>query len=234
MKSSNPAAATANGKVYKSVADIDFHAFATDNVQILLDRHSGQDKLTTWALVDSQTKGGVKIWKGQVQGSSWSPFKVSRHINADKATILNALIDPDLLLKLDDMTSSVRILKSVDEEGKLTLRQIATKAIFPVSAREFVIITYATTLPDGRTIIASRSIPLEGVQPTDGAVRGVTVISGYIIEEVKSASGKPCCDVTLLAHADLAGYIPARIVNLLGTSTTVKILEKLQSVVERV
>uniref|UniRef100_K3WTW4 START domain-containing protein n=1 Tax=Globisporangium ultimum (strain ATCC 200006 / CBS 805.95 / DAOM BR144) TaxID=431595 RepID=K3WTW4_GLOUD len=227
MKASNPA------KVYKSVEDVDFHAFGEDSVQILLDRQSGQDKLTTWNLVDSQAKGGVKIWKGQVQGSSWSPFKVSRHINADKATIQHALIDPDLLLKMDDMTSSVRILKSVDEEGKLTLRQLATRAIFPVSAREFVIVTYATTLPDGRMIIASRSLPLEGVQLTDGAVRGITVISGYIIEEVKSASGKPCCDVTLLAHADLAGYIPSKIVNLLGTSTTVKILANLQTVVER-
>lgn len=231
---STPAPApAANGKVYKSIEEVDFQAFGEENVQILLNRHSGQDNVTSWELIDAQEEGGVKIWRGEVQGNSWSPFKASRRISADKVTIQKALLDPELLLQLDDMTDSVRILKAVDEEGNLSLRHIVTKAIFPVAAREFVLITYATPLSDGRVLIASRSIALDGVQAAEGAVRGVNVVSGYIIQQVADVNGKPCCDVTLLAHADLSGYIPATIVNMLGTSATVKILANLETVVEK-
>ncbi|KAF1328648.1 Lipid-binding protein, partial [Globisporangium splendens] len=219
-------------KVYKSIADVDFQAFGEENVQILLNRHSGQDKVTTWQLVDTQTEGNVKIWKGVVKGSSWSPFRASRRISVDKVTILKALLDPEILLKLDDMTESMRVLTSVGEDGELTLRHMVSKGVFPIAAREFVFITCATTLPDGRLVIASRSIPLEGVQAVNSTVRGINLISGYIIQEAVDANGKPCCEVTLLAHADLSGHIPATVVNMLGTSATVKILANLQAVVK--
>lgn len=219
-------------KVYKSASDVDLQAFGEENVKILLNRHSGQDHVTTWELVDSQVEGHVKIWRGEVQNNSWSPFKASRRISADKVTIQKALTDPKLLLQLDDMTESVRILKSLDDEGKLSLRYIVSKGVFPVAARDFVIVTYATSLPDGTLIIASRSIAIqEGTPVTEGAVRAVNEVSGYIIQEMADANGKPCCEVTLLAHADLQGYIPATVVNMLGTSATVKILANLETVV---
>lgn len=225
-----PAAPDAN--VYKSESDVDFQAFGDENVQVLLERESGRDGVTSWELVDEQEGGAVKIWRGEVQDHAWSPFKASRVIAADKQAIQRALLDPELLLQLDDMTESARVLKAVDADGKLSLRHIVSKAIFPVAAREFVIVTYATTLPDGGLVIASRSIALEGVPVLDGAVRGVNVVSGYIIKELAPVDGKPRCQVTLLAHADLQGYIPATIVNMLGTSATVKILANLQTVVE--
>uniref|UniRef100_K3WTW3 START domain-containing protein n=1 Tax=Globisporangium ultimum (strain ATCC 200006 / CBS 805.95 / DAOM BR144) TaxID=431595 RepID=K3WTW3_GLOUD len=228
-----PAPAAANVKAYKSIADVDFHAFGEENVQILLNRHSGQDKVTTWQLVDTQTEGDGKVWKGEVKGSSWSPFRASRRISADKVTIQNALLDPEVLLKLDDMTESMQVLKSVGKDGEMSLRHMVSKGAFPIAAREFVFITYVTTLPDGRLIIASRSIPLEGVQAVNGTVRATNLISGYIIQEAVDANGKPCCDVTLLAHADLSGYIPATVVNMLGTSATVKILANLEAVVKK-
>uniref|UniRef100_K3WTW2 START domain-containing protein n=1 Tax=Globisporangium ultimum (strain ATCC 200006 / CBS 805.95 / DAOM BR144) TaxID=431595 RepID=K3WTW2_GLOUD len=229
---STPAPAAANVKTYKSVDEIDFHAFADETLQILLARHSGDDKVTTWELVDAHEEGDVKIWQGAVEGSSWSPFRASRRISADKVTIQNSLLDPVLLLKLDDMMDAVNVLKAVDEEGKLSLRQIVSKGVFPVAAREFVLVTYATALPDGRLVIASRSIPLEGVPLPEGAVRGENIVTGYIIQETTDANGKPCCDVTLLAHVDLSGYIPATIVNMLGTSSTIKLLDNLEAVVE--
>ncbi|TYZ62038.1 hypothetical protein PybrP1_007748 [[Pythium] brassicae (nom. inval.)] len=233
---STPAAASTaspDAKVYKSESDVDFQAFGEENVQILLERDSGVDGVTSWELVDEQEGGAVKIWRGEVQGNSWSPFRASRMIAADMQTIQDALLDSALLLQLDDMTESIRVLKTVDAHGKLSLRHILTKGIFPVAAREFVIVTYATTLPEGGLVIASRSIALEGVPVLDGAVRGVNVVSGYLIKELAPANGKPRCEVTLLAHADLQGYIPATIVNMLGTSATVKILTNLQTLVEK-
>lgn len=229
-----PVPVAAGSKVFKSASDVDFKTYGEENVQILLDRHSGQDCVTTWELIDSQVEDNVKIWRGEVQNNSWSPFKASRRISADKVTIQKVLTDPKLLLQLDDMTDSVRILKSLDDEGKLSLRYIVSKGIFPVAARDFVIVTYATSLSDGTLVIASRSIALaEGTPVTDGAVRGVNEVSGYIIQEMEDANGKPCCEVTLLAHADLQGYIPATVVNMLGTSATVKILANLQTIVEK-
>lgn len=231
---STPAAPVAapDAKVYKSESDVDFQAYGEENVQILLDRDSGTDGVTTWELVDEQEDGVVKIWRGEVDGDAWSPFKASRVIAATMQTIQDALLDPTLLLQLDDMMESAHVLKTVDAHGKLSLRHVLTKGLFPVAAREFVIVTYATTLPDGGLVIASRSIALEGVPVLDGAVRAVNVVSGYIIKELAPVDGQPQCQVTLVAHADLQGYIPATVVNMLGTSATIKILTNLQTLVE--
>lgn len=224
---------SADGKVYKSENDVDFQAFGDENVKILLARNAGTDGVTTWELIDEQDEGSVKIWRGEVQESAWSPFRASRIISSDKVTIQNALLDPKLLLQLDDMTDGVSVIKNVDADGKLSLRHLVSKAIFPVAAREFVIVTFATSLPDGSLVIASRSIGIEGIAGVEGAVRGINVVSGYIIKELPSeADAKPRCEVTLLAHADLQGYIPATVVNMLGTSATVKILANLQTIVD--
>ncbi|KAF4325578.1 hypothetical protein G195_000845 [Phytophthora kernoviae 00238/432] len=212
---------------YATADDVDFEAYGKENIQILLNRHTGEDKVTTWELVDDADN--VFIWRGAVEGSAWSPFRASRRINADKRLIEKHLLDPDRTMELDDMMEAMVTLRSIGDSNRLAFRHITSKGVFPIYGREFVVVTHATTLEDGRVVIATRSVPVAEVEPLEGYVRGITVVSGYIIEEHKGEDGKVYCDVTLLAHADLSGYIPPSVVNMLGTSATVKILENLET-----
>lgn len=224
----NEAAVPDSGTSYKMVDDVDLAAFADKSVEVLLARHSGEDKSTKWEVLSDAD--GVKIWRGDVEGDSWNAFRCARRITTDKASIVKALLDLDLTMELDEMMESAEVIKEA-EDGRISMRQVASKGVFPISGREFVIITTVRDLPDGRVAIATRSVDIDEVLPYEGYVRATNHISGYVIEEATDASGKVYCDVTLLAHADLGGFIPAQIVNLLGTSSTVKVLEKLQALI---
>lgn len=224
----NESAVPDAGTSYPKVADVDLVAFADKSVEVLLARDSGSDKVTTWDLVSEDD--GVTIWRGDVEGDSWNAFRCARRITTDKASIVKALLDVELTMELDEMMESAEGIKDA-EEGRISLRHVASKGVFPISGREFVIITCVRELPDGRAIIATRSVVIDEIEPFDGYVRATNHVSGYIIKEEKDAQGKVYCDVKLLAHADLGGFIPAQIVNLLGTSSTVKVLEKLQQLI---
>lgn len=224
----NESAVPDSGTSYKKVDDVDLVAFANKSVEVLLGRHTGQDKVTTWELVSEAD--GVKIWRGDIEGDSWNAFRCSRRITTDKESIVKALLDVDLTMDLDEMMESSEVIKDA-EDGRISMRQVASKGVFPISGREFVLITTVRDLPDGRVAIATRSVDIDEVLPYEGYVRATNHISGYVIEEAKDAKGNVYCEVTLLAHADLGGFIPAQIVNLLGTSSTVKVLEKLQALI---
>ncbi|CAH0481068.1 unnamed protein product [Peronospora belbahrii] len=214
---------------YPTTEDVDFEAYGKENIQILLNRNSGDDKVTTWEIVEDTD--GVKIWRGMVKDCDWCPFRAARRINADKHVIEQILLDPNRTLELDEMMEGIVTLRDIGKSHHLALRQITSKGQFPISGREFLVVTYATTLEDGRIIIATRSVDVADIVPLEGYVRANNYISGYIIEEVKEPNGKVYCVVTLIAHADLAGHIPPSIINRLGTSSTVKVLEKLASIV---
>ncbi|RLN91709.1 hypothetical protein BBJ28_00021238, partial [Nothophytophthora sp. Chile5] len=49
---------------YATAADVDFEAFGKENIQVLLGRHTGEDNVTTWELVDDTD--GVFVWSGAV------------------------------------------------------------------------------------------------------------------------------------------------------------------------
>ncbi|KAJ0394475.1 hypothetical protein P43SY_007392 [Pythium insidiosum] len=225
-------AATSGPKIpsYATPEDVDYRAFGEESIKILMDRDSGEDKVTTWAL-ESEDENAI-IWRGAVEGSDWAAFRVKMTFNATKDAIEAALLDVDVLLKLDDMTERLIVVYEADKEHKMSLRHMTSKAIFPIAGREFVVVTYTTELPDGRRVIASRSIDVESIQAFEGYVRAENIITGYIIEEKQDTSGATYSEVTLLAHADLAGYIPASIVNMLGTSATVQALTNLKNILE--
>jgi hypothetical protein len=214
---------------FPTADDVDFEAYGKENIQILLNRHTGDDKVTTWEIVDDAE--GVQIWRGAVEDCDWCPFRAACRIDVDKRLIEQILLDPNRTLELDEMMDGVVTLRDMGESNHLAFRQITSKGQFPIYGREFLVVTYATTLEDGRVVIATRSVDVADVAPLEGYVRANNYISGYIIEEFKEDDGKAYCVVTLLAHADLAGYIPPSIINMLGTSSTVKVLENLETIV---
>lgn len=60
---------------YATPDDVDFEAYGKENIQILLDRHTGADKVTTWEVVEDSED--VKIWRGAVEDCDWCPFRAA-------------------------------------------------------------------------------------------------------------------------------------------------------------
>ena len=227
--SKEPEKTNSKAAAYLTADDVNFEAFGKENIQILLDRHTGDDKVTTWELVNDSN--GTKVWRGTVQHCDWCPFRAACRINADKSIVEQVLLDPHRTLELDEMMEGIATLRDVGKQNSLALRQITSKGQFPIYGREFLVVTYATTLEDGRVVIATRSVNVTDVPPLEGYVRANIYVSGYVIEEVKETNGDVYCVVTLVAHADLAGFIPSSIINMLGTSSTVKVLKNLEKIV---
>jgi hypothetical protein len=114
-------------------------------------------------------------------------------------------------------------------DATTAIRHMKFKGIWPTAPRDFVLLTtHATELqPDGmkRALVTSISAWNDLLLPKQGYVRGTLMISGYVIEEVEGSPGSS--RVTLCAHSDLGGQLPASIINALSVNAPIKILTAL-------
>ena len=123
----------------------------------------------------------------------------------------------------------------VDNHTKL--RRICYKTVYPVSARDFVCVSTWRMLRNGCILIAAKWIPDDFFPVKKSHVRGRILVGGYLIDPVRAGDGtlaEPAqCEVTVLAHTDLAGSLPAALVNRMTTQVPVKMLTAICGIVER-
>ena len=113
-------------------------------------------------------------------------------------------------------------------DDRTVIRRLAYKAVWPTSARDFIACTTWRELEDGSLLVVTKSGHNEMVSPPKGFVRGQVLAGGYWIqpspENGSSDIPKGCCRVTLVAHTDLGGSIPASLINAVSASAPVNIL----------
>ncbi|KAG2520824.1 hypothetical protein JM16_005628 [Phytophthora kernoviae] len=79
---------------------------------------------------------------------------------------------------------------------------------------------------DGRHLIATRSV--EYVPERKGFVRATIIISGYVV--VPHPTDPNMCEMSVIAHMDLGGNLPAMVVRYLGLSAPIKLVEKIHEI----
>jgi hypothetical protein len=94
------------------------------------------------------------------------------------------------------------------------------KAIWPTLPREFVVFTTWIKEDNGSILVTTKSVADEAFPCKLEYVRGKVIISGFKIVP-KNEGG---CDLSLLAHTDLGGSVPAWFTNSLSASAPFKIL----------
>lgn len=95
-------------------------------------------------------------------------------------------------------------------------------------------------MKDGSLIVSSRSVPDDVIAVEEGYVRGSIIVSGYWIQpyntlkkdDILYSNCSDGCKVTLIAHTDLGGDMPAWIINMLGAESPLKMLIKIRSLLE--
>ena len=98
------------------------------------------------------------------------------------------------------------------------------KGVWPTAPRDFLVLTTSYESTDGSIVINSKSAPDDFCPPNPSEifVRGNIVVSGYEIKPNKESRKE--CMLTLIAHTELGGTLPASIINMLSATAPFKML----------
>lgn len=132
------------------------------------------------------------------------------------------------LVKVDDTTN---------------IKRVCCKAIWPTTARDFVVCTSWQKLDDGSIVICTRSASDELFEKQKNFVRATINISGYWIQPVtglpnddpmyESSSESDACKVTLISHMDLGGSLPAYVLNMVQVEGPIKTLSGIRKALQK-
>jgi len=195
-------------------------------------------------------KPSINVFTTMIAGNSWQAIKAVTVMRADKMSIVKLLTNDSRLGEYDDMFDFATFISKVDDET--SIRRICFKGVWPTAPRDFVLCTTWQEQQDGTVFIASMSADDSLCAPQKGYVRGSIQISGYFIEpysasravtvELCSSLSAPAlstaispgeCKVTLVAHTELGGSLPASVINMLSTQAPVKMLAAIGDIVKK-
>ncbi|OQR86209.1 hypothetical protein ACHHYP_10843 [Achlya hypogyna] len=197
----------------------EYLAVADDSIRDLLAKDAGADKNTVWSHV--KDSDGISVHRGVVHNSPWNCIKATAHVHCSAETLAGHLADASQMHIFDEMTDNCRVVEVLNPTA--SIRYVQAKPVFPTTARDFLVVTAEQRVGD-TIVIGTKSIKHDDV-PEDGSfVRAHTHVSGYLLRPVSSTE----CQVTLIVHMDLGGYMPAAVINLLSVSSPIKLMKRLQ------
>jgi len=197
--------------------------FEEDSLRRLLTRFAGDDVVDGWS--KGPESNGIQVLHGAVEGSSWHTMCTTGkvRVTADKAARL--LVSAEMVPKFDDMTKEVRVVEKLSDATEV--RVVSCKSVMFTSARDFVVATTVRREADGRILIATRSVDHPAGKRA-GYTRALSYISGYVV--TPDPVDPNACVVSVIAHMDLGGNMPAMVINYLGLSAPIKLVEKIRDV----
>ncbi|CAH0475186.1 unnamed protein product [Peronospora belbahrii] len=201
-------------------------AFEDDSIRKLLQRYDGVDVLPNgWR--EGPSNKDTQVVYGEVAGSEWYTMKTTGtlHVSASKAAAI--LMRCDMVPKFDDMTKEVKTMEKLSDVSEV--RRVTAKSVMFTAARDFSVVSTFHEETSGRLLIATRSV--EHVPERKGYVRAIILISGYVV--TPHPTNPNMCDISVIAHMDLGGNLPAMVVRYLGLSAPIKLVEKIHEVTLR-
>ncbi|OQR82034.1 hypothetical protein THRCLA_11194 [Thraustotheca clavata] len=169
-------------------------------------------------------KEGIQVHYGDVKGSAWPAMKTNGLVHASPERLVEVLQPADAASKLDKFTKTAIVLDTLSTS--MELRYFETIGVLFVAPRDFCAATIRQELPDGRIVIASRSIITKDCPKKNGYVRAQALLSGYVITPI--ANDPNTCSVCVFGHVDFGGSIPGSIVKMVGLSAPIKIFQNLR------
>lgn len=215
-----------------------------DMVQELLD--SVADKpipgSRPWRLV--RQRRGIMIWTSAVSNSAWFRIRGRMSCLASPAQLLSLLLDDRRIGEYDGLFDSIELVDRVDD--RTSIRLSCYKAIWPTRPRDFLIKTTWEEFADGAVVIVTKSVghPMCPESPT--YIRGKMVCCGYLITPQWVIGGPDesiisveegtdgaviGSEITMYAHTDLGGALPATVINRLCKKPAYRILRKIQKMI---
>ncbi|TDH66779.1 uncharacterized protein CCR75_009453 [Bremia lactucae] len=200
-------------------------AFEDDSIRSLLTRYEGTDVLPNgWR--DGPGKNGIQVVYGEVagKGSEWYTMKTTGTLPVSAAEAARTLMRSDMVPKFDEMTKEVKMMQKLSDVSEV--RRVTAKSVMFTTARDFSVVSTYREEASGRMLIATRSV--EYVPERKGYVRAIVLISGYVV--TPNPTDPNMCEMSVIAHMDLGGNLPAMVVRYLGLSAPIKLVEKIREI----
>ncbi|OQR81120.1 hypothetical protein ACHHYP_16753 [Achlya hypogyna] len=195
-------------------------AYEKTSVNMLLQRLDGYG-LSGWNT--GPAKDGIQVYHGDVKNCEWPAMRTVGVIDASPERVIAVLKNVDSAPQLDKFTKSAHIVEHLSDS--MELRYFETIGVLFVAPRDFCSTTACHTLPDGRTVIASRSVTTDLCPKKAGYVRAQALLTGYVV----AARDDGKSDVTMFANVDFGGYMPGPVIKMVGLSAPIKIFQTLRT-----
>ncbi|KAI9920466.1 hypothetical protein PsorP6_015805 [Peronosclerospora sorghi] len=221
----NPATETRDFSIPAPIEAVraNVQAFEQESLCKLLQRYNGMDVLPNgWR--DGPCDKGIQVVYGEVAGSEWYTMKTTGTLDVSASKAAHLLMRCDMVPKFDDMTREVKALETLSDASEV--RRVSAKSVMFTAARDFSVVSTYREESSGRHLIATRSV--EHVPERKGYVRALILISGYVV--TPHASDPNTCEMSVIAHMDLGGKLPAMVVRYLGLSAPIKLVDKIREV----
>ncbi|OQR95291.1 hypothetical protein ACHHYP_00128 [Achlya hypogyna] len=201
-------------------------ALGDQSILELLAKDDGSDKRTTWSHV--KDTDGVTVFRGVNDHSPWNCIKATTTVHCSVDELAKQLNDPAQMSVFDEMTDNCRVVEALNPSETTSIRYVQAKPVFPTTARDFLVVTSEQRVGN-KIIIGTKSVEHDAVPLNRSFVRAHTHVSGYLLRPVSETE----CQVTLIVHMDLGGYMPAYVINLLSVSSPIKLLQRIRKLYGR-
>jgi len=161
---------------------------------------------------DENTTSDIRLWDKETPDQPINCVKVSGTVPASPKEVLELCRTTDISI-INKWDSDLLTMTSVEDIAEnIKLIHSTYRAIYPVWPREFVAIRSWVEESNGVCYSWGTSINHSRFPEPKDHVRGVLLVSGWIIEPVPGEPGKSVC--TRLVRLDPKGYIPSWILNI--------------------
>eukprot|EP00640_Fibrocapsa_japonica_P001143 CAMPEP_0113944926 /NCGR_PEP_ID=MMETSP1339-20121228/37922_1 /TAXON_ID=94617 /ORGANISM="Fibrocapsa japonica" /LENGTH=425 /DNA_ID=CAMNT_0000950293 /DNA_START=202 /DNA_END=1479 /DNA_ORIENTATION=- /assembly_acc=CAM_ASM_000762 len=214
-----------------NITEIDRELMLTDLLFLAADGPMGVESGgKPWDHVHYEQDGGIHVSTIVVEGSQWQCFRVTGRMQAAPMDVCSLVINDARIGEYDEMFGSIQMIERVNERA--AIRHSYYKPIWPTAPRDFVIITTWEPLPDGRVVVATRSVehPLVASRTKDH-VRARVLCAGYVLEPVVLEDGRVETDCTVIIHTDVScDWLPAAFVNPFTNTRPVGYVQAMQRI----
>jgi hypothetical protein len=201
-------------------------------------------KLSSFQYALKLSKRGISVFTSVVPNSDWNVVKTTSTVGGSLNQLVQLLMSHDRVSEYDENFSSYEFVADIDTAAKVgdveseniptanttTIRRYKYKAVWPVSGRDFIILTTSQRLPDGSVILTSISPPDAVYPATKSHVRAYLMCTGTHIVPNKVGNK---CTVTTYGHTNLGGSLPPSIVNSLSVNAPYKAHKAISEIMQK-
>eukprot|EP00756_Hemistasia_phaeocysticola_P006717 Hpha_TRINITY_DN13971_c0_g1::TRINITY_DN13971_c0_g1_i2::g.35693::m.35693 len=205
--------------------DVDGVSFKIRTTEDFLAMRKFTDNVEGWTL--KYHANGVWVWDQPPENKGETPFNMLKAFavfdDVQPWTMYDTLQDSVYRTNWDEGMADGFNLLGLDLNNDLGYYQLKLPAL--ISNRDFCNNRSWRNIDGKEFIIMNGSKAHPRCPPRDGIVRAWSFKSGFVIRP----HGEKGCTLTMLAHSDPRGFIPAWLVNSMLTSTAPATLQKLRN-----
>ena len=159
--------------------------------------------------------GGMVVYQSSVPGSSYARFKAVFTLPYAPSVVSSFVRDPISRISWDASLNKIEPTKlAEDERGFFAISHSETKAVGPISSRDFVDAVAIVNLPGGGIANGGSGIDDTASFPErKGIVRGYNSPGGGWLFEPVLLDEKVHTRMIYIIHCNLKGWLPSAVVN---------------------